>query len=530
LPSRSHVAPPQRLCGGYVQDIGTMSVVFSVLAMLQIALCAVLIAHVVLQLSLTRSYLRKIRQAPPPQPAPPEPTLQPFVTVQLPVFNERHVIERLIDQVAGLRYPRERLEIQVLDDSDDETVALAAAAVAKYRARGLDIHHLRRSDRADFKAGALRHGLARAKGEFIAIFDADFLPDADFLHRTLPCFADPGVGMVQTRWRHANRDHSLLTRVQGLMLDTHLTVEQAGRAAQNCFFNFNGTSGIWRAAAIRDAGDWSGATLTEDLDLSYRAQLRGWRFRYLHDSAASGDLPDQLRAFRSQQHRWIKGGAQCAARLLGRVLTSDLGWRVKLQACEHLLETSMYLAFLLLVVLTVPMAALDAEQVEPFWAIPIGLFVGSMSALMFVYLAPQRALIGDWEGWLRFVFEWSAFVTITSGLAVHNGLAALSGLLGRGGEFVRTPKRNTATTTDWDLADRYLVRGLGGTFALELGLWLCLGAAILAAADSGTLLLMFGPLVAFCGLTYVLVICVRDALSQWRSAGTRIASGPRVTG
>jgi len=507
-----------------------MSAVFSALAVLQAVLCSVLIAHVLLQLWLARSYLRARPALTPRIPGraagfPPD---LPRVTVQLPVYNERHVVERLIDRVAALDYPRDKLDIQVLDDSTDDTVSRAAARVAHWRAQGLDIVHVRRTSRADFKAGALRHGLDGAKGEFVAIFDADFLPDADFLLLTVPHFADPAVGLVQTRWRHANGADSLLTRVQGLMLDTHLTVEQVGRAEQRCFFNFNGTSGIWRAAAIRDAGNWRGDTLTEDLDLSYRAQLKGWRFLYIDAAASSGDLPDNVRAFRSQQHRWIKGGAQCAARLLPRVLGSTAGWHVKLQACEHLLETSFYLVFLALLVLTVPMAWLEIGEVNLAWAIPVALFALSMGALIAVYAAPQRAALKSAGGFLRFLALWNGFIVVSTGLVVHNGLAALSGLIGReSGEFVRTPKRDTATTTAWSRADAYLPKGLGRTFALEVLLWLYLGAGLVAAAVNGTLPLLLGPVIAFLGLSYMLTSCLRDYAGQWsdvRAARAAVAA------
>jgi cellulose synthase/poly-beta-1,6-N-acetylglucosamine synthase-like glycosyltransferase len=461
------------------------------------------------------SYLRRPKyDRAPPLPAPAAETL-PFVTVQLPVYNERHVVERLIDKVAALDYPRSRLEIQVLDDSNDETVALAAARVAHHRAGGLDIRHLRRADRVDFKAGALRHGLALAKGELVAVFDADFLPDPDFLRVTVPHFADPAIGMVQTRWGHANRDDSLLTRVQGLMLDTHLTVEQVGRAEQRCFFNFNGTAGVWRAAAIRDAGNWSGDTLTEDLDLSYRAQLRGWRFLYLDFPAASGDLPDNVRAFRSQQYRWIKGGAQCARSLLPRVLRAPVGWKVKLQAMEHLLETSFYLAFLALLVLTVPMAAVTRVEVESYWITPVLLFALSMGALIAVYAAPQRMHIKSLGGALRFFLLWNGFIVVSSGLVVHNGLAALSGLAGRrSGEFVRTPKRDPAKTAKWSAGDAYLPKGLGRTCALEVVLWAYLGVGIAVAVANGTPEFMLGPIVAFLGLSYMLGSCLKDFAAQ----------------
>jgi cellulose synthase/poly-beta-1,6-N-acetylglucosamine synthase-like glycosyltransferase len=503
-----------------------MSALFSVLAALQAVLCSILIAHVVLQLTLTRSYLRRPRSARAAAPAGGGEAALPRVTVQLPVYNERHVIERLIDRVAALSYPRDRLEIQVLDDSTDETVALASARVAHHRAHGLDIRHIRRADRKDFKAGALRHGLESAKGELVAIFDADFLPDPDFLLVTVPHFADAGIGLVQTRWGHANLGDSLLTQVQGLMLDTHLTVEQVGRAEQKCFFNFNGTAGVWRAAAIRDAGNWSGDTLTEDLDLSYRAQLRGWRFHYLDDPVATGDLPDNVRAFRSQQYRWIKGGAQCAARLLPAVFRAGVGWKVKLQAAEHLLETSFYLAFLTLLVMTVPMAALTSVEIETVWVAPVVLFALSMGALVAVYAAPQRMHIRGIGGALRFFLLWNGFIVVSTGLVVHNGLAALSGLVGRGsGEFVRTPKRDTARTAKWTRGDAYLPKGLGRTFAFEALLWLYLGAGIGVAAWNGTLIFMLGPIVAFLGLTYMLALCLRDFAAQW-GAMTRPAVAP----
>ena len=494
-----------------------MSILFSALAAVQAILCGILIAHVVLQLGLARSYLRrpKYERAVPA----PGPERLPFVTVQLPVYNERHVIERLIDRVAALDYPLDRLEIQVLDDSTDETVTLAATRVAHHRARGIDIRHLRRADRADFKAGALRHGLSLAKGELVAVFDADFLPDPDFLRLTVLHFADPAIGMVQTRWGHTNRDESLLTKVQGLMLDTHLTVEQVGRAEQNCFFNFNGTAGVWRAAAIRDAGNWSGDTLTEDLDLSYRAQLRGWRFLYIDFPAATGDLPDNVRAFRSQQYRWIKGGAQCARNLLPRVLKAPVGWKVKVQAMEHLLETSFYLAFLALLVVTVPMAALTRPEVDTYWLLPVILFALSMAALVAVYASPQRMHIRSVGGALRFFLLWNGFIVVSTGLVVHNGLAAFSGLIGRkSGEFVRTPKRDTAKTAKWSAGDVYLPKGLGRTFALEVALWAYLGAGIAIATVNGTPEFMLGPIVAFLGSSYMLGSCLRDFYLQWSHA------------
>jgi cellulose synthase/poly-beta-1,6-N-acetylglucosamine synthase-like glycosyltransferase len=525
VPVRWGKVPPVPGGGDWHETWGApMSALFSLLAALQAALCSILILHVMLQLTLARSYLRRPARARTAARAD-DPGL-PYVTVQLPVYNERHVVERLIDRVAALRYPRDRLEIQVLDDSTDETVKLAAARIAHQRAQGLNIRHIHRPNRADFKAGALRHGLESAKGEFVAIFDADFLPDPDFLLVTIPHFAAPDVAMVQTRWGHANQGDSLLTQVQSLMLDTHLTVEQVGRAEQNCFFNFNGTAGVWRAAAIRDAGNWSGDTLTEDLDLSYRAQLKGWRFLYLDDAAATGDLPDNVRAFRSQQYRWIKGGAQCAARLLGSVFRADLAWKVKVQAAEHLLETSFYLVFLALVVLTVPMAAISGAEVRAIWLAPVLLFAFSMSGLIAVYAAPQRRRTRSVGGALRFLSLWGGFIVVSTGLVVHNGLAALSGLVGsRSGEFVRTPKRDTTKTTRWNRTDGYLPKGLGRTFVLEVLLWLYLAAGVVLGIRNGTAALILGPMLAFLGLSYMLGLCLRDFAMQWAEMA-KVAPGP----
>ncbi len=489
-----------------------MSIVFSVLASLHLVLSLLLATHVVLQLWLAKAYVfggRANRRAIDPADA----RDLPSVTVQLPLYNERFVVERLLDRVVALRYPRDRIEIQVLDDSTDDTVALAAARIAHFRAQGVDIRHLRRRGREGFKAGALRHGLASARGDLIAVFDADFMPDPDFLLATVRHFSDPRIGMVQTRWSHANRDDGLLTQVQGLMLDTHLTVEQVGRSRLGCFINFNGTAGVWRAAAIRDAGNWSDATLTEDLDLSYRAQLRGWRFLYLDEIMASGELPDNMRGFRSQQFRWTKGGAQTAAHLLPLVLRSKLGWRAKLHACAHLLETSVYMVFLLLVLSTVPMAALEIEEIDVSWTIPLALFAMSMSALVFVYLAPCRAMVTSAAGTARFLCLWSAFIVVSTGLAVHNSLAAIGGWRRRGGEFVRTPKRGDASAGSWR-ATAYLPRGLDRTFLKEFVVWLYLLIGVAWSAGQGTLHLMLGPLIAFSGLSFTLAGCLGHALQH----------------
>jgi cellulose synthase/poly-beta-1,6-N-acetylglucosamine synthase-like glycosyltransferase len=243
----------------------------------------------------------------------------PLVTIQLPVYNERYVAERLIDSVAKLRYPLDKLEIQVLDDSTDETVDIIARRVAHFQTQGINIQHIRRPQRTGFKAGALAYGLNLSEAPFVAIFDADFVPDPDFLLKTIPNFADPKVGIVQTRWEHLNEDFSLITQLQAFGLNAHFTVEQSGRYAANLFANFNGTGGVWRRTAIDDAGGWHADTLTEDLDLSYRAQLRGWTFSYREDIGSPAELPVAMDALKSQQYRWMKGAAEVARKMYGTV-------------------------------------------------------------------------------------------------------------------------------------------------------------------------------------------------------------------
>jgi len=278
----------------------------------------------------------------------------PVVTVQLPIYNERYVVQRLIDAVARLEYPREKLEIQVLDDSTDETTAIAAELVEAYRRAGSDITLLHRTTRTGYKAGALRDGLAGARGEFIAIFDADFVPTPDFLMKTLPFFRDHAIAMVQVRWGHINRDYSLLTLVQSFGIDGHFWVEQAARCWSGLFMNFNGTAGIWRRTAIDDAGGWQADTLTEDLDLSYRAQLKGWRLKFLPQVVCPAEVPVQLTGARSQQHRWAKGSIQTARKLIPRILQADLPLFTKYQAVFHLTNYMVH-PLMLLVVLSAPL-------------------------------------------------------------------------------------------------------------------------------------------------------------------------------
>ena len=364
--------------------------------------------------------------------------LLPPLTVQIPLYNEIYVAGRIIDAACALDYPKERLEIQILDDSTDETGDLCRKKVEEYSALGYRIRHLRRGSRSGFKAGALEEGLKVATGEFVAIFDADFLPQPDFALRIMPCFADPGVGMVQARWGHLNRGYSALTRVQSIFLDGHFVIEQAARCGSGRFFNFNGTAGIWRRRCIESSGGWQHDTLTEDLDLSYRAQMEGWRFVFLPDVVAPAELPVEMNAFKSQQHRWAKGSIQTGLKLLPSILRSPLPARIKAEAVFHLTSNVAYLLMVAVSLLYFPVMRIR-ERME--WHqlmtldLPILLF-GSGSVLAF-YLLSQKDLRSRWGATL---WDLPCLMSVGMGLCVNNSLAVLEALWGRKTDFVRTPK------------------------------------------------------------------------------------------
>jgi len=367
----------------------------------------------------------------------------PSVTVQLPIYNERYVVNRLLDAAAELNWPRDRLEIQVLDDSTDETRELAAEHVARLRRRGLDVVHLHRTDRSGFKAGALKAGMAVAKGELLAIFDADFVPQASFLRDMVPLMGNPRVGFAQARWGHLNRDLSLLTRAQGLAIDGHFSVEQAGRCWAGWILNFNGTAGIWRREAIEDAGGWSGDTLTEDLDLSYRAQLRGWRVEYAVDVEVPAEIPADIAAFKSQQRRWAKGSIQVAKKLLPQILRAPVRRTVKLQALLHLTHAGVHTLMLAVAILAAPTLLLWPEGFSMpawSWGLLAALMVGGTCGPNTLYVTSQRALRP--REWGRRALEVPLLMVVGTGIAVSNTRAVLEGLVGIESAFVRTPKRN----------------------------------------------------------------------------------------
>jgi len=362
----------------------------------------------------------------------------PRVTVQLPLFNEMYVAERLLDAAAAIDYPRERLQIQVLDDSTDQTRDIVARKVEQLRRLGVDIEHLHRTDRRGFKAGALAAGLGCASGEFICIFDADFVPPADMLRRALPHFDAPDVGMVQARWGHLNRDYSLLSRAQAMQLDAHFVVEHAARNRSGRFFNFNGTAGVWRRSAIEDAGNWQHDTLTEDLDLSYRAQVRGWRFVYLNHLEAPAELPVQISGLKSQRHRWTKGAVQTARKMLGRVWRSPAPLSAKVEATFHLTSNVNYPLNLALAVLIFPAMVIRMRTgFFDFLAFDVPVFLCGTLSVYAYYLLAQREL-GRLDRDVLLALP--GLILMDTGLAVNNTVAVVEGFRRGPGEFVRTPK------------------------------------------------------------------------------------------
>lgn len=383
----------------------------------------------------------------------------PTVTVQLPIYNERYVVERLLAAAAGLDWPKEKLQIQLLDDSDDETVAIAADAVRRTREAGIDVVQVRRPERIGYKAGALNYGMALTESDFIAIFDADFVPPRDFLRRTIPVFlgqmnlpndTQPNdVAFVQARWDHLNHDYSLLTRAEALALDGHFGVEQPARNVANYPFGFNGSAGVWRRAAIEDArvGGWQSDTLCEDLDLAYRAQMAGWKGVFLVDVKAPAEVPPQLLAFKRQQYRWAKGSIQTLVKLAGSVLRSTWSVPQKLAGMAHLGNYLIHPALLLILLTAVPLQLLDAPPAAPLGALSLASFGPPL-----LYFVAQRNLHGkQWAG--RF-FVLPFLMLLGMGVALNNSLAVWSGLRTRGGDFARTPKfRVEQRRDDWRAND-----------------------------------------------------------------------------
>jgi cellulose synthase/poly-beta-1,6-N-acetylglucosamine synthase-like glycosyltransferase len=406
----------------------------------------------------------------------------PKVTVQLPVYNEMYVVERLIDHVCRLDYPRDLLEIQVLDDSTDETQRLARRKVNEYAEQGFDIHYVRRPSREGFKAGALEYGLRSATGEYIAIFDADFTPGPDTLAHVIHFFSDPKIGMVQVRWEHLNRDYSLLTKVQSIMLDGHFILESCTRNRSGRFFNFNGTAGIWRRTAIEDAGGWEHDTLTEDLDLSYRAQLKGWKFVFVPEFTAPAEIPVDINAFKSQQYRWAKGSIQVCRKILPRILFSDLPLPVKTEAFFHLTAN---IAYPLMVVLGATLLPALIVRFHQGWfelmLLDLPLFMAATFSVSSFYIVSQKEIYPDWMTRLKYL---PFLMSMGIGLSINNSRAVIEAIIGRDSSFVRTPKFSVCGSADSWTEKRYRIpTGIVPIIEIAFGLYFFL--MVLYAFDTG---------------------------------------------
>jgi len=425
----------------------------------------------------------------------------PRVTVQLPIYNERYVIGRLMKAVSALDYPRDRLEIQLLDDSTDDSVEIISRLVADYQKQGIPMVHLQRSNRNGFKAGALKEGMKKASGEFFAIFDADFVPPPDFLRKTIPYFLNPEVGMVQVRWSHINPDYSLLTRAQSIGIDSHFSIEQGARAWSGLFLNFNGTAGIWRRRAISEAGGWQADTLTEDMDLSYRAQLAGWQLKYLLEVACPAELPVQVSAFKSQQFRWAKGSIQTARKIMPALLKAPCSWFAKWQAILHMTHYMVHPLMLVTILLSYPVLLVQKHESSP-WLL-IGAFTLFLMATLgpsILYLASQRCLYHDWRSRIRWI---SLMTLIGTGVSLNNARAVLEGLFFSGGKFIRTPKFGTFRQDDL----RTRIMGYGLKMDLLPCLELALGAYALFALSRAitTRAVLISPFLFMytCGFFYI---------------------------
>lgn len=420
------------------------------------------------QLNLLYHYLKQTKAVTQPHQKIAEKDL-PFVTVQLPIFNEMYVVERLIDNIVSFDYPKEKFEIQIIDDSTDETIAISQRKVEEYRAKGFDIKLVQRDDRVGYKAGALKHATEVAKGDFLAIFDADFLPRKDFLKETIPYFNNEKVGVVQTRWEHINQNYSIITKLQALQLNVHFTVEQSGRKAGNFMLQFNGTAGVWRKQCIDDAGGWEADTLTEDLDLSYRAQMRGWEIKYLEKFGSPAELPAEMNALKSQQFRWMKGGAENARKLLPQVWNSDLRLGQKLQATSHLMSSGVFFFILLAGLVSVPLVFLletIAVDLKYFAVFLISMF----SVIAVYYVANVEAELNRKsyiKTLMKFIVLFPVFLSLSMGLSLHNTIAVIQGYRGKKSPFIRTPKFNITTIKDSFQKANYMPQKLPWTTIFE---------------------------------------------------------------
>ena len=439
-------------------------------------------------------------------------TEYPAVTVQLPVFNESYVVERLIDSVAAFHWPKDKLEIQVLDDSNDETVEIVAKRVELLQSQGIDIKQVRRDNREGYKAGALEYGQKISKGDFIAVFDADFVPTPDFLLNTVPYFSDPSIGLVQARWGHINKDYSLMTKVQAFALNAHFTVEQMGRNKAGYLMNFNGTGGIWRKETIQDAGGWQHDTITEDLDLSYRAQLKGWKFHYLEDVISPAELPVAMSALKTQQYRWTKGSAETARKHMKNVWASELPLSKKLHATSHLLSGGIFLFILTIAVLSVPL--LWVKSNDPSLAIFFNVVGFYSIGLLFWFVFYGSSNLVEEDSWKvkgpRLLLMFPVFLSFSMGMSVHNALAALRGYLRQESPFIRTPKFNVTKLSDSWKNNKYLVTKMSPITIVEGIMAIYFVGGLIMAFQTGDFgLAPFHVMLAF-GFGSVFIYSIRE--------------------
>lgn len=491
-------------------NLATLSVVIIIIYAISLVL---IFMYALAQLNLLLNYLsakKKKDNSPLFDLSKPEEV--PYVTIQLPVYNEMYVMERLLDNIAKMDYPHDRLEIQVLDDSTDETVATTRAHVEKLKATGLDIEHITRTDRTGFKAGALKEGLKIAKGEFIAVFDSDFLPQTDWLKRTIPYFKDAQIGVVQTRWGHLNRNFSILTKIQAFALDAHFTLEQVGRNSKGHFINFNGTAGIWRKTCIIDAGNWEGDTLTEDLDLSYRAQLKNWKFKYLENVETPAELPIVISAARSQQFRWNKGGAENFQKMMWRVLKSkNISAKTKLHGLLHLLNSTMFLNVFLVGVLSIPMLYIKNEytHLKPYFYVMSFFVISSIIFFICYWFMYKNIYGGGFKNFIRYIGMFFVFFSIAMGFSLHNSIAVLEGHFGKKSEFVRTPKFNISSLKESWKKNKYIKKTISIHVIFEglLMLYFAFGmySAFIVGDQGGDFGLFPFHLMLFLGFGYVFI-------------------------
>ncbi|MCF6296552.1 MAG: glycosyltransferase family 2 protein [Flavobacteriaceae bacterium] len=436
----------------------------------------------------------------------------PFVTIQLPVFNEIYVMDRLLKNIAKIDYPKNKLEIQVLDDSTDESLDITAKHIKQLQNTGLDIQHVLRENRVGFKAGALKEGLKTAKGEFIVIFDADFLPKKDWLQNTIPYFKDENIGVIQTRWGHINRNYSILTKIQAFALDAHFTLEQVGRNSKKHFINFNGTAGVWRKKCILDAGNWEGDTLTEDLDLSYRAQLKNWKFKYLENVITPAELPVAISAARTQQFRWNKGGAENFRKMFFKIITNkNISVKTKIHGLLHLLNSTMFLNIFIVSILSIPMLYIknENEQLRSYFYMMSFFVISSLIFFICYWFMYKNSYGKGLKKFIEYTGMFFVFFSIVMGFSLHNSIAVLEGHFGKKSDFIRTPKFNINSLKDTWKDNKYLNKKMSFNVVLEglLVLYFAFGmySAFIVGNQGGDFGLFPFHLMLFFGFGYVFV-------------------------